>query len=306
MTHDAPAPADPADEPIRLAPYAVDWPARFEREAEVIRAAIGAWITGGVHHIGSTAVPGLTAKPIIDIQVGVADLAASRPCIPVLAGLQYQYAPYRTEEMHWFCKPHPSRRTHHLHLVPTGSQRFLDTLAFRDHLREHPEAAAEYAALKRDLAARFEHDREAYTDGKAELVARLTRAARTAGDRAAASGVPLRQRLRQALPVALKARDRHAVSALRTALAAIENAEAVDGRPAPSGGLAIEQAPLGVGAAEVPRRVLTEAEVVEIVQAEVAEREAAARGFEQANRPERAVHLRREAEVLAAQLAGRS
>lgn len=292
MTPDASA---PIDEPIRLEPYRPDWPARFELEAEAIRAAIGAWITGGIHHIGSTAVPGLTAKPIIDIQVGVADLATSRPCIEVLAGLEYRYAPYRTEEMHWFCKPHPSRRTHHLHLVPTGSHRFLDALAFRDHLREHPEAAAEYAALKCDLAARFEHDREAYTDGKAELVARLTRAAR--------AGVPLRQRLRRALSVALKARDRDAVAALRTALAAIENAEAVDGRLAPIGGLAIEQTPVGVGAAEVPRRVLTEADVEAIVRAEVAERQAAAHGFAQANRLERAQRLRNEADVLAAHLA---
>jgi GrpB-like predicted nucleotidyltransferase (UPF0157 family)/uncharacterized protein YqeY len=294
MTPDASAPADP----IHLEPYNVQWPARFEAEARAIRAAIGSWITGGVHHIGSTAVPGLTAKPIIDIQVGVADLVTSRPCIAVLAELDYQYAPYRTEEMHWFCKPHPSRRTHHLHLVPTGSQRFLDVLAFRDYLREHPPAAAEYAALKRELAARFAHDREAYTEGKAELVARLTRAARAGG--------PLRLRLRQALSAALKARDAGAVAALRTALAAIENAEAVPARTAPAGGLAIEQTPVGVGAAEVPRRELTEAENEGIVRAEVAEREAAALAYEQANQLERAAALRRGAELLTAQVAAGS
>ncbi|MGE5830738.1 MAG: GrpB family protein [Micromonosporaceae bacterium] len=301
-----PSAPDPAEEPVRLEPYHADWPARFEREAAAIRAAIGDWITGGIHHIGSTAVPGLIAKPIIDIQVGVADLASSRPCIAVLAELDYQYAPYRAEEMHWFCKPDPRHRTHHLHLVPTGSPRFLDTLALRDYLREHPHAAAEYVALKQDLAARFTHDREAYTDGKAELVARLTRAAR---ERTPA-GTALRQRLRQALSAALKARDPNAVNALRTALAAIENAEAVDGGLTSAAGLAavdglaIEQTPVGAGVTEVPRRVLTEAEVAEIVRTEVVEREAAARDYERANQPERAQRLRNEASVLAAHLAG--
>ena len=76
------------------------------------------------------------------------------------------HAPYRADEMVWFCKPHPARRTHHLHLVPTGSRRFNGELAFRDYLRRQPEVAKEYAALKRRLAAAFEHDREAYTNAK--------------------------------------------------------------------------------------------------------------------------------------------
>lgn len=78
--------------------------------------------------------------------------------------------------MHWFCKPHPSRRTHHLHLVPTDSNRFHDELAFRDRLRANPETAEEYAALKRDLAERFADDREAYTDAKADFIKRVLEA----------------------------------------------------------------------------------------------------------------------------------
>jgi GrpB-like predicted nucleotidyltransferase (UPF0157 family) len=104
----------------------------FEREAEALVGRLYGWITGGVHHVGSTAVPGLMAKPIIDIQVGVADLPSTQPCIELLLDLNYCYAPYRADEMHWFCKPSPQRRTHHLHLVPTGSRRFRDVLAFRD------------------------------------------------------------------------------------------------------------------------------------------------------------------------------
>jgi GrpB-like predicted nucleotidyltransferase (UPF0157 family) len=72
--------------------------------------------------------------------------------------------------MHWFCKPHPSRRTHHLHLVPASSRRFTEELAFRDHLRSHPDDAREYAALKHRLVHRFAEDREAYTDAKAGFI----------------------------------------------------------------------------------------------------------------------------------------
>ena len=117
------------------------------------------------------------------------------------------------------------------------------------------------------------------------------------------SAVPLRRRMRAALTVAMKARDRAAVSALRSALAAVENAEAVNRGAGADERLAIEQIPVGLGAAEVERRVLTEAEQRRIVRAEQAEREAAAEGYESAGRPERAERLRAEAAVLAGQLA---
>jgi uncharacterized protein YqeY len=117
--------------------------------------------------------------------------------------------------------------------------------------------------------------------------------------------VPLRQRLRDALPAAVKARDRVAVAALRATLAAIDNAEAVDRPATVDRNLAIERIPVGVGAAEVARRVLTEVEVEQIVRAEVAEREAAARDYERADRPERAERLRAEIGVLAAHLVPR-
>ena len=135
-----------------------------------LEEVIGEWTPGGIHHVGSTAVPGLDAKPIIDILVGIDDLEAGRECFVPLTELGYLYAPYRPEEMHWFCKPHPNRRTHHLHLVPTDSPRFRDELAFRDRLRTSPTLAEEYSALKHELAAAFEHDREAYTDAKDDFI----------------------------------------------------------------------------------------------------------------------------------------
>jgi GrpB-like predicted nucleotidyltransferase (UPF0157 family) len=160
---------------IRIEPYDPVWPAAFESEREALEAAIGGWAVGGIHHIGSTAVPGLAAKPIVDILVGVEDLESSRACFEPLAGLEYLHAPYRAEEMHWFCKPHPERRTHHLHLAPVGGRRYADELAFRDRLRSDPETAAAYAALKRELAARFAEDREAYTDAKQDFIRRSLR-----------------------------------------------------------------------------------------------------------------------------------
>ena len=167
------------EEPIRIARSDAAWPARFEADRLLLAEAIGQWSIGGIHHVGSTAVPGLDAKPVIDILVGVADLDSSRACFEPLARLGYLYAPYRVHEMHWFCKPDPTRRTHHLHLVPTDSQRFRDELAFRDQLRSYPDVAADYARLKRRLAAEFEHDREAYTRAKGDFI-------RAALDRASA------------------------------------------------------------------------------------------------------------------------
>jgi GrpB-like predicted nucleotidyltransferase (UPF0157 family) len=158
------------DEPVLLTPYDPAWPDAFERERVALEAAIGPWVVGGIHHVGSTAIPGLEAKPIIDILAGVEDLESSRACFEPLARLEYVYAPYRSEEMHWFCKPRPGRRTHHLHLVPIGSRRYVEELAFRDLLRAEPNVAGAYLALKRELTKRFRDDREGYTDAKAGFI----------------------------------------------------------------------------------------------------------------------------------------
>jgi hypothetical protein len=114
--------------------------------------------------------------------------------------------------------------------------------------------------------------------------------------------ISLRQRLRAALPAAMKTRDRTATAVLRATLAAIDNAEAVMPAEGTTGSLAIEQVPIGVGATEVERRILTEPEVEQIVRAELAERESAADQYDRAGRTERAELLRAEAHALAAHL----
>jgi GrpB-like predicted nucleotidyltransferase (UPF0157 family) len=143
---------------------------RFEEERSALADAIGDFAMGGIHHVGSTAVHGLDAKPIINILIGVESLDASRPAFDRLAQLGYVYAPYLADEMHWFCKPNPSHRTHHLHLAPVRGQRYRDELDLRDRLRANPGLAQRYANLKRDLARRFEHDREGYTQAKAAFI----------------------------------------------------------------------------------------------------------------------------------------
>jgi len=157
-------------EPVRIVAYDAAWPERFDAERAALEAAVGDRAIGGIHHVGSTAVPGLEAKPVIDILVGVCDLESSRGCLGVLEGLGYLYAPYRDDEMHWLCKPSRFHRTHHLHLVPAGSRRFRDELAFRDRLRHEPDLASRYGALKRRLAAEWVNDRERYTAAKGEFI----------------------------------------------------------------------------------------------------------------------------------------
>ena len=159
---------------VHIAAYDQDWPNRFEAERQRLVDAIGQWlVAGSIEHIGSTAIPGLDAKPVIDIMAGVESLDGSRAALPVLERHQYCYAPYRSEVMHWLCKPSPAQRTHHLHLVPLGSPLWIEQLAFRDYLRSHADVAMEYAALKHRLAEAHRRDREEYTNAKAPFVQRV-------------------------------------------------------------------------------------------------------------------------------------
>jgi GrpB-like predicted nucleotidyltransferase (UPF0157 family) len=163
-------PAPQSEAPVRLVPYDPSWPSLFEAERTVLEGVLGPWLAGSIEHVGSTAVPGLLAKPVIDIMAAVHSLDASRPAISVLVHRGWFHFPYRADVMHWFGKPSPAFRTHHLHLVPFRSPLWIERLAFRDCLRCSPAVAAEYAALKQSLAQRYEFDREAYTEAKGPFV----------------------------------------------------------------------------------------------------------------------------------------
>jgi len=159
---------------IVVSNYDPAWTAMFEQECARLRATLGSLVLT-IEHIGSTAVPGLAAKPIIDLQASVRDLADARSrCIVPLQASGYRYMP---EYESWlpgelfFRKGPPGPWTHHLHVLQADDPRWRDRLLFRDYLRIHPEAAREYAKLKRDLAAAFDDDISRYRNAKATFVA---------------------------------------------------------------------------------------------------------------------------------------
>jgi GrpB-like predicted nucleotidyltransferase (UPF0157 family) len=156
--------------PVIIEPYDSAWPKRFESERLVLAPVLAPWLVGPIEHVGSTAVPGLPSKPIIDIMAAVQDLPSSLAAIEALKPLSYCYFEYRAEVMHWFCKPSDLVRTHHLHLVPSNSQLWRDRLAFRDRLRADAATRRSYAELKLVLAAKHRDDREAYTDAKTDFI----------------------------------------------------------------------------------------------------------------------------------------
>jgi GrpB-like predicted nucleotidyltransferase (UPF0157 family) len=159
---------------VSVVPYDPAWPVRFEAERALLEAALAPWLEGGIHHVGSTAVPGLAAKPVVDIVVGVRDLEAARAAFRPLAELGYRYREHRPEA-HAFSKPAGAewwQATHGLHLTEPGSDLWRERLAFRDALRADPELAAEYEAWK------VRHARGAgapgpYSADKRPLIARV-------------------------------------------------------------------------------------------------------------------------------------
>jgi GrpB-like predicted nucleotidyltransferase (UPF0157 family) len=156
--------------PVVIRPYDPAWPERFEAERAVLARVLEPWLVGPIEHVGSTAVPGLAANPVIDIMAGVRDLASSMPAIEALKPLRYCYFDYKAEVTHWFCKPSDVERTHHLHLVPFGSRLWRERLAFRDRLRGDAATRKAYLRLKLRLAAEFRDYREAYTEGKTPFI----------------------------------------------------------------------------------------------------------------------------------------
>lgn len=158
--------------PIRIEPYDPGWLDAFRAEQQLLAKVLRPWLVGPIEHVGSTAVPGLVAKPVIDIMAAVETLEASGPALARLAEIGYCYSPYRSDVMHWLCKPGPEFRTHHLHLVPYQSALWLDRIAFRDLLRADSGLSREYAKLKRRLADEYRNDRESYTEAKGPFIER--------------------------------------------------------------------------------------------------------------------------------------
>ena len=160
---------------VDLVPYDPRWSAAFQAEADLLITALRD-PSFTIEHVGSTAVPGLGGKPVVDLMLGAPSLSAIDARRPAIEGLGYEYRPHLTAvipDRRFFVKCEGDRRAFHLHAVQTGSAFWVEHLAFRDRLRSDPGVAAAYHVVKTDLAQRFRHDREAYTAGKAAFISNV-------------------------------------------------------------------------------------------------------------------------------------
>jgi GrpB-like predicted nucleotidyltransferase (UPF0157 family) len=156
---------------VKLVPYTVEWQRLFEKEKALLQTAVGDSVLD-IQHVGSTAIPGMVAKPILDIGIAVTDFEEARTLVAPIGGLGYQYrGEFGIPRRHYFVKGNP--RTHHIHMVEISSRDWKNQLFFRDTLIQRPELAQEYVHLKNDLARRYAADRDAYLEGKAPFIERV-------------------------------------------------------------------------------------------------------------------------------------
>jgi GrpB-like predicted nucleotidyltransferase (UPF0157 family) len=162
---------------IRIVPYDPAWPAAFEAEAAVLSAIFGAGLVA-IHHIGSTSVPGLPAKPVIDMMPLVRDIASIEGYLPALLAAGYEsWGEYGIPGRRFFTRGGDEQRTHNVHVFQWDGDHVQRHLDVRDYLRAHPAEAQAYAALKAALAERFPQDINGYMDGKDAFVKALERKA---------------------------------------------------------------------------------------------------------------------------------
>lgn len=153
---------------LRLARYDPNWSQLFRAEKERLFASLGNRILD-VQHIGSTSIPSIPAKPILDIGVAVTNFEEAARCIPLLEQMGYTYKGENgIPRRHYFVKGEP--RTHHLHMLEIESAEWKNHLRFRDYLRRNSAIAQDYASLKQTLATQFATDREAYQNGKEHFI----------------------------------------------------------------------------------------------------------------------------------------
>lgn len=163
--------SEPTEEPVEIVPYDAEWIAKFGQERAVIERAFGD-LDVEVHHIGSTAVPGLAAKPIIDILVAANSICDKDAMKSRLLPLEYVNVPHSQDEKRLFFKKGVPR-AYHVHIVKRNSWTYWRHLLFRDSLIEDRELKVEYEQLKKALATKYREDREAYSNAKTEFIERV-------------------------------------------------------------------------------------------------------------------------------------
>lgn len=164
------------DDPIIISPADPRWAQEFQEMAGLLRKALGN-LALRIDHVGSTSVPGLDAKPIIDIQISVERLEPSGIFRIPIEGLGYVHTPDNPDLTKRFFKNRKDGRGTHIHVRVRGSFDEQLNLVFRDYLRTHPDSAKEYAKVKWDLAGRYRNDRDGYTNAKDPTVWTLLRKA---------------------------------------------------------------------------------------------------------------------------------
>jgi GrpB-like predicted nucleotidyltransferase (UPF0157 family) len=159
---------------LTVVPYRSGWPELFEKEAGHLQRTLGGTALRIEHH-GSTSIPGMTAKPVIDILVAVESLTQAAELVPTLVAFGYIYKPLDVipERLFFAKESPPEHRTHHLSLTEPGSGFWKNNLAFRDYLRAHDEVTAEYVELKQRLAKEYAETQQLDRDGKSEFVAKV-------------------------------------------------------------------------------------------------------------------------------------
>jgi GrpB-like predicted nucleotidyltransferase (UPF0157 family) len=168
-----------SDEPVVLVDYDPAWPDRFREQAARLTELLRPWLAAPVEHVGSTAVPGLRAKPVVDILAPVVSLACAQAAIAELTAdgwLFWPDDPNRDYRL-WFLRPKPEARTHHLHVIEHDHSAAHAERAFRDALCADPALKKAYAALKDRLAVQHRADRDAYTDAKGDFIRSVLHAA---------------------------------------------------------------------------------------------------------------------------------
>lgn len=161
---------------IKLSPHREEWHELFAAEAQQLTIPAGKYALA-IEHIGSTAICGIAAKPIIDIALAVREIADVEQIIQPFENLGYVYRGENgIHNRHYFRKGSP-RRTHHLHVVTYKSDLWRNHLLFRDYLRANPQIAVQYENLKREMAQTHRENREAYTEGKTEFIENVLKAA---------------------------------------------------------------------------------------------------------------------------------
>lgn len=168
---------------VRLLPYSPEWKGLFADEARRIADILGPYVgpvVREIQHVGSTSIPGIPAKPIIDIGVAVTDFESAKPCIERLQEAGYTYlGENEVPGRHFFYlgAPTTTGRTHHLHMFKLDSREWRETIGFRDYLRNHPAVAEAYGEIKTELASTFPNDRPGYLAGKAPFIRQVLRLA---------------------------------------------------------------------------------------------------------------------------------